>query len=262
MKINEIEVRSVITKSNLPGIDYVINPYVGCQHSCIYCYTDFMKKFTGHIDESWGDFVDVKVNAVETIKKPNLENKNILMSSVTDPYQPIEVKHKITKKILKKLVPFQPDLSILTKSDLVYRDIEILKQFENLKVGISLNTLDQKVSSLLEPCATSPRGRIEVLKKLHSEGIKTYLFMSPIFPGITDFKEIVDEVRGCADEIFFENLNIRANNRKKIFQFIEGYNNQLTPLYRSIQENAGYWRNLKREICDYCDDNKIKFRYC
>lgn len=104
MKVKEIEVKSVITKSNLPGIDYVINPYVGCQHACVYCYADFMKKFTGHVGEKWGEFVDVKINSVETIKKPKLENKNILISSVTDPYQPVEVKYKITREILKKLL--------------------------------------------------------------------------------------------------------------------------------------------------------------
>ncbi len=119
MNINEVQIKSIITKSNLPGVDFVINPYIGCQHSCIYCYADFMKRFTGHINENWGDFVDVKVNAVETIKKPKLENKNILMSSVTDPYQPVEVKYKITQQILEKLLPFQPNLEILTKSSLV-----------------------------------------------------------------------------------------------------------------------------------------------
>lgn len=219
MKINEVKIKSIITKSNLPGVDYVINPYIGCQHSCIYCYADFMKRFTGHVNENWGSFVDIKVNSDQTINNLKLENKIILMSSVTDPYQPIESKYKITQKILNKLLQFQPNLEILTKSSLVLRDIDILKQFENVKVGVSLNTLDEKVSKFLEPCATLPKGRIEILKKLHVEGIKTYLFMSPIFPEITDFKEIVEEVKDYVDEIFFENLNIRANNRKIFLVF-------------------------------------------
>lgn len=260
MKVNEIQVKSIITKSNLPGVDFVINPYIGCQHACIYCYADFMKRFTGHVNEDWGEFVDVKINSVETIVNSKLEGKTVLMSSVTDPYQSIEARYKITQQILEKLLPFQPSLEILTKSSLVYRDVEILKKFKNLKVGVSLNTLDSKVSKLLEPCATLPQGRIETLKKLHLEGIKTYLFMSPIFPEITNFKEIIEETKDYVDEFLFENLNIRANNNKRIFKFIKMYNSELIPLYQEIQKDLKYWNKLEGDIIDYCTENKIKFK--
>ncbi len=119
--------------------------------------------------------------------------------------------------------------------------------------------MDLKVSNLLEPCATSPKGRIETLKKLHSEGIKTYLFMSPIFPEITNFKEIIDEVKHYVDEIFFENLNIRVNNRKIVYEFIEKYDQKLIPLYEVFKKDVSYWKKLKREICDYCDEEDIDF---
>ena len=112
---------------------------------------------------------------------------------------------------------FQPNLEILTKSALVYRDVELLKKFKNLRVGISLNSLDSKVSKLLEPGATLPKGRIEVLKKLYTAGIKTYLFISPIFPEITDYKAIIKEIGDYVDEILF------ADNSAPTF-FISGSN--------------------------------------
>lgn len=260
MKINLIETKSIITKSSLPDADFVINPYVGCQHACIYCYADFMKRFTGHNGEDWGEFIDVKINSAQTIKRPNFKEKTILLGSVTDPYQPAESKYKITQQILQKLLPFQPNLEILTKSALVYRDVEILEQFENLKVGISLNTLNPEISKKLEPYATTPKGRINTLQRLHSNGIKTYLFISPIFPEITDYKKIISETRNFVDEVLFENLNIRANNKSKILSFISNYKPDLIPLYQNLQNDSNYWNELEQEISDYCVKNKIKFK--
>ena len=143
MKIKEIKAKSIITKSALA--DYVINPYTGCMHGCIYCYARFMKRFTNH-PEPWGDFVDVKINAPDLIpeKTDKYKNKTILMGSVTDAYHPIEIKYKLTRKILEKLIPLQLDLNILTKSDLVLRDIDLLKKFKNLLVTFSLSFLDEK----------------------------------------------------------------------------------------------------------------------
>jgi DNA repair photolyase len=116
MKVKEIIVKNIITKSNLPDADFVINPYTGCTHSCIYCYARFMKRFTGH-DEKWGQFIDVKINGadlvINNIKK--ITNKSIFMSSVTDPYLPLEKKYKITRNILCKLVEFDPLPIVKTK---------------------------------------------------------------------------------------------------------------------------------------------------
>lgn len=101
MKINKVLTKNIITKSNLPDADFVINPYIGCTHSCIYCYARFMKRFTGH-NEKWGQFVDVKINISKTISETSkkIKYKSVFMSSVTDPYMPIENKYQITRKKL------------------------------------------------------------------------------------------------------------------------------------------------------------------
>jgi DNA repair photolyase len=260
MKITQKVVKQIITKSNLPAADFVINPYIGCCHSCIYCYADFMKRFTGHAGEKWGDFVDIKINAHETIKNKKIIDKSILLGSVTDPYQAVEAKYKMTQKILEKLVLIQPNLEILTKSKLILRDIELLKQFTNLRIGISLNTTDDSISKHLEPHASPATSRINTLRVLHNAGLKTFLFISPIFPEITDFKELIESTHSFVDKFYFENLNIRANNRSAIYGFIKKNYPNLTVLYNELKPNCIYWDNLKKQIIHYCDSRSLKYQ--
>jgi len=260
MKISEVNTKNIITKSHLPDADYVINPYIGCQHSCRYCYATFMQRFTGHINDKWGEFVDAKINAADTIKTVKFNNNNILIGSVTDPYQPIERKYELTRQILIRLLDFQPDLEILTKSSLIIRDISLLKKFNKLKVGISLSSLDMKVSNALEPFASTPASRINTVKTLYKAGIQTYLFISPIFPFVTNFRDIIAEVNGCISKVCFENLNIRANNRNFILSFIASHYPDLLFFYQNISINTLFWSNLKNEINEYCNSEEIPFK--
>lgn len=145
-RIKEIEAKSILTKSGIPGVDYCINPYVGCFHACKYCYATFMKRFTGHT-EAWGSFVDVKVNAPDVLQK-QLKNKvkgRVMVSSVTDAYQPIEAKYKLTRKCLEILLQNQFPVDILTKSPLVLRDLDLIKKFKDIEVGVTITTNDDKI---------------------------------------------------------------------------------------------------------------------
>jgi len=261
MKIREIKTRLAITKSNLPGADFVINPYIGCQHSCLYCYADFMKRFTGHNNERWGDFVDVKINAPETINASKIPKRAlILFGSVTDPYQPIETTYQLTRKCLEHLLVFQPHIEILTKSPLVLRDIDLLKKFKNLRVGISIGIFDKKFSRELEPYVVSPEQRVDTLKRLSESGIQTYLFISPIFPEISNIQKLLDNVESYVGEVMFENLNIKANNKGRILDFIRKNKPELEEFYTGLQKNRPYWNNLKKEIVEDCERRKIKYK--
>ncbi len=143
MILKEIKSKSCMVKSKLT--DYVINPYIGCQHGCKYCYADFIRRFQ-HIKENWGDFVFPKVNCPELLEKELKKNKagHIWLSSVCDCYMPLERKLKLTRKILKVInnSPYKNkfSLEILTKSSLVKRDFDLLKKL-NAELGCSLNTL-------------------------------------------------------------------------------------------------------------------------
>ena len=253
-----IEVNDYLTKSNLPASDYVINPYVGCPHGCKYCYASFMKRFTGH-EEDWGTFIDIK-KCSKKINLKKIEHKRVFLSSVTDCYNEFEEKYELTRNILEQLVNVECELSISTKSKLILRDLDLLKKMKNLTVSMSINTLDENFKNDMDN-ASSIHDRLNTLKELHKNGIKTVLFMSPIFPYITDFKEIIDVSKDYINEYWFENLNLRGSYKQTIFKYIENKYPNLLDKYDDIynKKNKNYWINLSKEIDEYCKTNNIKY---
>ena len=248
MKVSEILAKSVLVKSNLPASDYVANAYTGCPHKCRYCYASFMKRFTGH-EEEWGTFIDVK--SYESMKLPkNLAGKTVLLSSVTDPYNPYEAKYRKSREILGLLSGTGAHIEKLTKSDLMLKDIGLLKTIPDLSVGISLNTLDDNFRRDMEPGAPSVQRRLNALETLHSESIKTYTFISPIFPHITDIRAIIDRVSPYSDMICFENLNLRGTAKKDILEYISETHPQYLKAYQNIylKGDMSYWQSLEDEI--------------
>ena len=257
MTENEVIVRDLVTKSNLPTSDYVINPYVGCPHGCRYCYACFMKRFTNH-SEAWGSFIDIK-RCDNPINKKKLQGKSVFLSSVTDCYNPFEEKYENTRKILEQLISIDCELNISTKSQLILRDIDLLKQCKNLKVSVSVNTLDERFKDEMDH-ASSIGKRLDTLETLHGNSIYTVLFMSPIFPGITDYKEIIVKTRRYVDEYWFENLNLRGSYKQDILGYIKNAYPQLVELYDGIyvKGNMGFWNDLSVEIEEYCAAHSIK----
>lgn len=254
----EIQVKDYLTKSNLPASDYVINPYVGCPHGCKYCYASFMKRFTGH-KEDWGNFIDIK-RCDKKINTKKLENKTVFLSSVTDCYNEFEEKYKITREILKELLNVNCNLNISTKSKLILRDIDLLKQMKNLTVSMSINTLDENFKNDMDN-ASSIKERLNTLGELHNNGIYTVLFISPIFPYITNFKEIIEISKEYIDEYWFENLNLKGAYKTKILLYIQEKYPNLINEYNDIyiKGNKKYWNDLSKEIKNYCEINNVKF---
>lgn len=254
----EIVAKDLITKSNLPASDYVINPYVGCSHACKYCYARFMKRFTGHTEE-WGNFIDIKrCDKPMNVKK--LYHKSVFISSVTDCYNPFEEKYRITRNVLKQLKEADCSITISTKSALILRDIDILKELNHLKVAISINTLDNGFQKDMDN-ASSIAQRIAALKELGKQGIYTVLFMSPIFPYITEFKEIIEATEGFVCEYWFEDLNLRGGYKQEILSYIDEKYPQYLSGYREIynKKNLGYWKELDSSIDSYCVEKNIKY---
>lgn len=256
---NVIEVNDYLTKSNLPASDFVINPYVGCPHACKYCYACFMKRFTGH-SETWGEFIDIK-HCKKPISKKRITGKSVFLSSVTDCYNIYEEKYCITRKLLEQLVLIDCELSISTKSKLILRDINLLKQCKNLKVSMSVNTLDEKFKNDMDN-ASSIEDRLNTLKELHNQGIYTVLFISPIFPEITDFKVIIEKSHTFIDEYWFENLNLRGSYKQTILSYIEEKYSNLSNLYKKIfvKGDKEYWINLSIQIENYCKEKNVNYK--
>ena len=260
MKVEFRNVKSIIVKSNIPGVDYVINPYIGCQHGCIYCYAEFMIRFTGHKGDKWGTFLDIKELDFNRIKPTKYNGKSILLSSVTDPYIPLELKYKNTRKVLQKLIGTKARISILTKSKFVIRDIDIFKQFENIEIGISICTLDKETAKLLEPGASRPVERLNAIKELYDNEIRTYVFISPYFPGITKYQEIIEESKEFATSFMFENLNFRPHNIPRILNIIRHHYPDLLPMYNELKTDRSIWNRIEEEIETYCKLNNLNYQ--
>jgi DNA repair photolyase len=203
MKIREIKAKSILSKSQV--YDYALNPYVGCQHGCVYCYAKFIKRFTGH-REKWGEFVDIKINAPELLAHEVKRKKvgRVWISGVCDPYQPLEKRYMITKRCLDILVENGWPFTVQTKSSLVLRDTETLKGANDAEVGFTITTADEKIRRIFEPGAPSSGKRIEALSKLHSEGIKTFAMVAPILPGA---EGLVTALKGKVEYVILDRLN-------------------------------------------------------
>ena len=258
MIIKKIKTSSLVTKSKLPAADFVINPYVGCPHACKYCYASFMKRFTNH-PEQWGQFLDVKI-CDKPIKLKELAGKSVFLSSVTDCYNKYEKDFEITKSVLEQIKYLNSKITITTKSDLILRDIEILKQFKNLTVSFSINTLDSGFQKDMDK-ASSIEDRLRALKILHDNKIRTALFMSPIFPYITDFKAIIERTKDYVSEFWFENLNLRGDYKYTIMNYVKTQYPKFYAEYKKIYDDKdnAYWENLENEIREYCDKNSIDY---
>ncbi len=247
MIIKEIEAKNVLTKSNLPVSDYSVNPYVGCPHACKYCYASFMKRFTNH-PEPWGDFLDVKYWP-DIANPKRYAGKELFIGSVTDPYNPQEEAYGRTRALLEQLAGSGAKLSIQTKSDLVLRDLALIKTFPDARVGFSINTLDESFRGDMDRAVSIER-RLNAMKTFHDAGIRTTCFISPIFPGITDVKAIVERAKEQCNLIWLENLNLRGGYKTVILDYIREKRSSLLPLYQEIysKNDRRYWELLDAEL--------------
>lgn len=247
MMIKEINAKNVITKTDIPVCDYAVNPYVGCTHGCKYCYASFMKRFTNH-PEPWGEFLDVKY--WPEIRKPEkYAGKELFFGTVTDPYNPQEEQYRRTRSLLEQLQGSGVKITIQTKSDLVLRDIDLLRTFSDIRVGFSINTLDEAFRADMDKAVSIER-RLAAMKALHEAGIRTTCFISPIFPVLTDVPSIIDRVKNQCQLVWLENLNLRGSYKTVILDYIKEKYPRLFPLYREIYQNGNrsYWEALDSEL--------------
>lgn len=242
--------KELCTPSKLPASDYVINPYVGCIHRCKYCYASFMGRFTGHTEE-WGTYLEPKKYLSYRLPKKMDRNKTILIGSVTDAYNPAEKKYKLLPPILNALRECPAHIEILTKSKLVLRDISLIKEIPDIAVGISLSNLNPEDNLVIEGGASTAEERLETLRILHANGIKTYLFIAPYLPGITNMNELYEASRGTVDYICVENLNLRGTYKGTMMDIIKNQHPELYELWEDIysHKNAAiYWTKVEDEI--------------
>lgn len=255
-----VRVKGILTKTKLPGAEYSANPYIGCTHACKYCYASYMTKFTKHSEE-WGTFVDVKYWN-ENIITQKYNGKEILIGSVTDPYQSCEVQYRRTRALLEQLKKINAKITILTKSDLILRDIDLIKSFPRATICWSINTLDENFRKNMDS-AVSIECRLHAMKVFHEKGIATACFIAPIFPKITDCKLIILSIKNICNFIWLDKLNLRGDNKLKILKWININYHELYQLYYDIYEknNLLYWNQLDIELAQFCCKYKLSYVY-
>jgi DNA repair photolyase len=242
----EIRAKSILNKSQI--FDYCVNPYTGCQISCRYCYASlFMRRYSGH-KEPWGEFVDAKINAPEVLRKQIQRAKRgtVWVSSVCDPYQNIETKYELTRRCLKELLRAQFPVNIQTKSKLVLRDLDLFKDFDEIEVGFTITTNEEKIARVFEPGAASVADRLKALETLHSSGIRTFAFIGPLLPGKPE--KFVARLHGLVDRVFIDRMN---------------YLGQVKPFYRRQKlewaTEDDFFQEYKTRLISEMRKRKMKF---
>lgn len=282
LKLREIQCKTLLNKSDLA--DFTLNCYVGCTHRCLYCYARYMKKFKER-PEDWGEFVDVKINAPEILAKqikkikPPKEPKRpkeVYMSTVCDGWQPIEEKYRLSRDCLKILLEAGFDVSILTKSSLIKRDFDLLAAYNKASnLGVTITTLHPKLSKTLEPYASDPQDRINVLKEAQEKGIKTWVFLGPLVPVFTDTEANLEAIFSSLkdldlEEIYIDRLNPRwgvlENLKKGLIRRGEDYNkvSSLLSHYTSPTKYQNYSCRLKHNALKFASKYGLsdKLRFC
>ena len=211
MKVSEIQCKTALSRSGIYGWVYALNPYRGCMHGCKYCYAPNILR---QCRDGWGESVQVKKNIPIILAKELKKLKPALVgiSSVTDPYQDIENKYKLTQYCLEQLLKYKFPVSIITKSPLILRDIDLLLKFDYSEITITITTLDEKISNILEPYAPTIPKRLEALTKLSDSGFNAYAFIGPLYPTlevdqVPDFIETIAETG--VKTIMVDTLNLK-----------------------------------------------------
>ncbi|MET1124659.1 MAG: radical SAM protein [Archaeoglobaceae archaeon] len=235
VEVRSVRVGRILMRSRIPGFDYAINHYVGCLHGCLYCYArDYC---SGEVADRWGELVIVKRNADEVLRREIARAKGrIALSTLTDPYQPIERKLELTRRILA-IAASRLKVSVQTKSPLVLRDVDLLG--DNVDVGITITTLDERLAKKFEPSAPKPRERVRTLERLAEEGVKTWVFYGPILGD--DIEEVVEVAKATNSTLYFDKLRIKKR------------------VPREVAEVAKRdWKSVFRRITELCERKGVR----
>ena len=260
MKITEVECKSALSSSSLPGLDYSLNPYRGCQHNCAYCYVPNVLRIPM---SEWGGFVEVRKNMPLTLAK-ELKNKKpgvVGISTVTDPYQPVEKKYKLTRFCLEQLLKYDFPICIQTKSSLVTRDIDLISKFSKSEVMFSIGTLNDAERKMLEPYPSSIDERLAAMKTCSDAGIRTTVFFGPIYPTIKteDLEKIINTfVENGATEIIFDKFNLKPGILENIKGSTSCDPNMYGLFLKDVIENKEYYKALRNEIFKIGKTKNIK----
>jgi len=266
--IKEIKAKSILSKSGIYGVDYALNPYFGCMHGCVYCYARFTFISRGVDPNNWGRMVFPKVNAPKLLLREIKSKRRgtVLISSVTDPYQRIEEKYRLTRDVLEIFAKYKWPIVILTKSDLVLRDLDLLKTYQDIEVGLTVTIAEEQYCRIFEPRAPSYSRRINVLKTLVNKlgENKIYAFLGPLIPIIGEryIENIIADLHDVGDRrILFDKLNIKAKNWESINRALDqiGVNKRV---FWVKTKSMSFWSYMKKKVSELVAKYGITVDFC
>jgi DNA repair photolyase len=258
IKVVRKQCSTALSPSNLPGLDLALNPYTRCGHDCVYCYAPYVMRAS---PAEWAQNVQAKVNIAQVLAKELPRKKGVIgLGTVTDPYQPVERELRLTRKCLEVMTHTPAKLSVLTKSDLVTRDIDLLTRIEQVEVGLTINTIDDKAASIFEPCAPPPSARLAAVRSLVSAGISTYVFLGPVIPTVTDrdLKGLMEAIRASgAIRIMVDRLNLRPGMRSRMEETMQRKAPEMLASFGQNVTSDSYYSSTIASIKRFCADSNI-----
>lgn len=249
----EVQCRSVLNRSGIPGVAYCLNPYGGCPHGCVYCYARFMARYRKP-PAPWGSYLDVKINTAAVLEKQLAKARpgTVLLSSVSDPYPAAEARYGLTRAALELLAAHRFPVSVLTKSDGVLRDIDVLGRFprEECEVGFTIASLDERVCRIFEPGAPSPLRRLQALRAVRRAGVRTWVFIAPLLPGLSErtLPALLAAAAESADHVLLDGFHLRAGNWPGSAAALQRCDPALLPLWRRLCFTPGAAAEYERSI--------------
>ena len=257
MKVWEVTCLSGIVPSGLPGLRYALNPYRGCQTSCRYCYAPAVLRDSRH----WGAYVEVKRNIPMVLAREvkKADPGVVGIGTVTDGYQAIEGRYKVTRYCLEVLLRHEWPISIQTKSSLVLRDLDLITQFAHKDVGVTITTMDEAMRRALEPYASPAKKRLETLRKLNEAGVETWAFIGPMLPLATEHR-LESLISGIADagtkKILVDRLRLKEGTWAMLEPSLRGLAEDLPQVYEKALQGS-YFNEMQRVILELASRHGI-----
>jgi len=266
MEYGTIRCRIALSPSRLPGLTYSLNPYFGCEHGCLYCYSGSVFR-NEKIARNWGTFVNAKSNIVSVLARelPGKRKGVIGLSTVTDPYQPVESRLELTRSCLEILAKHDFKISIQTKSSLVLRDSDLVSG-SKFEVGVTITTLDPELAKKLEPKACLPDERQRILEDYSERKVETWIFLGPIIPYVNDQTENLERIirvaKATKSRLLFDKLNLRPWVLENLTPFLAKEAPQaLDNIPSLLGQKSEYWQMMSARIQSMCQDLGVRYEH-
>jgi DNA repair photolyase len=262
-EFNEVKIKRILNPTSIGLGDYVINPFMGCEFSCLYCYVR-SNRVVSRKNKPWGEYVDIRVNAADLLEKEIAAKKpkRVLLGSTTECFQPAEIKYGITAKVLEVLNKQKIYYVILTRSPYILNYISLLKQGFCKNIYFTINRFSAEFKQALEPKSPSLESRFEAVDSLLSEGLPVIPYFSPLLPWVSDITGVFLRC-GSAESIEFEGLNFQLKNIRDIINSIACVKPSLKAKYDRMHSDRDFyarvWESAEKNIASQAKCAKKRY---